>query len=202
MALDAVSETMDREQTGRRRMIDRERMSEGWPTDHIPSEFWEEYGRAVGAFGVLEDILKRAYLGITGTRGHRFQTEEQAKDAVAAWGRELEKSLNETLGDLIRRITKALRADDRYPTEAVAALEQGLKSVAYWRNALCHGSWVEYDKDTRAATLRYWKGKGWRQSTTRDLFMADLVRIRKVCTSYIFDVVDAVTHQGHPFPGS
>ena len=182
-------------------VIDREQMPEGWPTDHIPSEFWEEYGKAVGAFGVLEDTLKRAYLKITGTRGHKFQTEEQTKEAVAAWGRELEKSLNESLGELIRRITKAIRADDRYPTGAGATLEQGLKSVAEWRNALCHGSWVEYDKDTGVAILRYWKGKGWRQGTKRDLSKADLVKIRELCTSYIFDVVDAVTHQGHQFPG-
>ena len=118
-------------------VIDREQMPEGWPTDHIPSEFWKEYGKAVGAFGVLEDTLKRAYLKITGTRGHKFQTEEQTKEAVAAWGRELEKSLNESLGKLIRRITKAIRADDRYPTGAGATLDVVSQGKSLEAQAFC-----------------------------------------------------------------
>ena len=184
-------------------VIDREQMPEGWPTVHIPSEFWSEYGKAVGTFCILEDNLKRAYSKITGTRRYEFQTEDKAKKDVAAWGRELEKSLNESLGKLIERITKAIREDDRYPTDAGDALEQKLESVAEWRNALCHGSWVEHDKDTGVTTLRYWRGKGWRQGTTqKHLSKDDLVAIRKLCTDCIFDVVDAVTHQGHRFPGT
>ena len=182
--------------------IDREQMPEGWPTDHIPSEFWEEYGKTVGAFGVLEDTLKRAYLSITGTRVPKFQTDDQAKEAVAAWGHNLEEMLNQSLGKLIERITKAIREDDRYPLGAGHTLEQKLKGVAACRNALCHGSWVEYDKDTGIATLRYWRGKGWRQNTTRGLSKADLVKIRTLCTSGIFDAVDAVTRQGYKFPGT
>ena len=78
----------------------------------------------MGAFCILEDNLKRAYSVITGTRVYRFKTEDQAKKDVATWGRGLERSLNESLGKLIERITKAIREDDRYPTDAGDALEQ------------------------------------------------------------------------------
>ena len=180
--------------------IDRERMPAQWPTHRIPSEFWEELGRTLGTLAFLEDCLKRANLAITATRTYR--TVEQAEDAFATWQQDLETSLNDTLGQLGKRLATAIRADKRYSADAVDAIEQRLKSIAEWRNALCHGAWVGYDQDSGEVTLRYWKKDEWRQRLSRTLSTTDVATIRRKAVALTYEVVDAVTLQGIQFPGS
>ena len=180
--------------------IDRERMPEEWPTHLIPNEFWEELGRTVGTLAFLEDCLKRATLAITATRTYR--TVEQAEKAFATWEEDLETSLNDPLGKLVERMATAIKADSRFPKDDIDAIEQGLKSVAEWRNALCHGAWVGFDPDSGVATLRYWKKKEWRQRSSRALSTTDLARIRRKTVDLTFRVIDAVTRRGIQFPGS
>ena len=184
----------------RRFKIDRERMPDQWPTHRIPPEFWEELGRTIGTLAFLEDCLKRANLAITATRTYR--TVEQAETAFATWERDLETSLNETLGRLAKRLATAIRADKRYSADAVDAIEHGLKSIAERRNALCHGAWVGYDQDSGVATLRYWKGDEWRQRTSRTLSSTDLALIRRKAVEITYEVVDLVVSQGIQLPGS
>ena len=180
--------------------IDRERMPDEWPTHLIPTEFWEELGRTVGTLAFLEDCLKRANLAIAATRTYR--TVEQAKEAFDALELDLETSLNETLGKLAKRMATAIKADTRYSADDVDTIEQGLKSVAEWRNVLCHGAWVGYDQDSGVATLRYWKKNEWRQRSSRCLSTTDLAKIRREAVDLTFRVIDLVTRQGIQFPGS
>ncbi len=180
--------------------IDRERMPDEWPTHIFPPGFWEELGRTVGTLAFLEDCLKRANLAITATRTYR--TVAEAEDAFATWEGDLETSLNETLGRLAKRLAMAITADKRYSADAVDAIEQGLKSVVEWRNALCHGAWVGYDQGSGVATLRYWKKDEWRRRSSRTLSTTDLATIRRQAVDLTFDVIDAVTRQGIQFPGS
>ena len=180
--------------------IDRERMPAQWPTHRIPSEFWEELGRTLGTLSFLEDCLKRANLAITATR--TYHSVEQAEAAFAAWEGDLEASLNEALGKLAQRLVTAIKADKRYSPNAAIAIEHGLKRIAESRNALFHGAWVGYDRDSNVATLRYWKKKEWRQNSSRCFSTSDLVRIRHEAVEITYDVIDAVTRQGIQFPGS
>ena len=121
------------------RVIDRERTPDEWPTVLIPSDFWEEYGRVIGTFAVLEHTL------------------------------------------------------NRHPSEASKSQNKDLKSVAMLRNAMCHGSWVDYKQDTGVATLRYWRKKGWRQGDTSQPFSKDdLEEICRVNLLLIFNLVDDV----------
>ena len=180
--------------------IDRDRMPAEWPTYLFPPEFWEEIGRTIGTLAFLEDCLKRANLAITATQTYR--TVEQAEEAFATWERDLATTLNETLTKLAKRITTVVKTDSRYSAGNVEKIEQGLKSVAEWRNVLCHGAWVDYDQESGIATLRYWNKNEWRQQSSRTLSITDLVRIRRRAVDLTFEVIDTVTRQGIRFPGS
>ena len=131
-----------------------------------------------------------------------YRTVEQAEKAFATWEEDLETSLNDPLGKLVERMATAIKADSRYSKDDIDAIEQGLKSVAEWRNALCHGAWVGYDPDSGVATLRYWKKKEWRQRSSRALSTTDLAKIRRKTVDLTFRVIDAVTRHGIQFPGS
>lgn len=181
-------------------MVDREQMDPRWPTHSCPKEFWEELGRTIAKFAFLEDCLKRASLAITATR--KYESVEEATDAFRSWQRSLEKSLDESLGELSKRLVDALSEDDRFRQEYVTKLETKLKRVADWRNALCHGAWVDYDDKNGQATLRHWPRKGWREQSEQPISRADLAAIGHDAVDITWRVIEAVTSNGIQFPGS
>jgi hypothetical protein len=113
----------------------------------------------------------------------------------------LELSVDETLGALARRFVTALKDDERYSLEDEHEIEQKLKPVAWWRNALCHGAWTDYDTRSGYATLRYWPRKQWREQGDRPISRDDLARIRRAAVEVTILVIDAVTTRGIAFPG-
>ena len=180
--------------------VDTTRMDSRWPTHACPAEFWEELGRTIAAFGFLEDSLQRANLAITATR--KYRSVHEAEEAFKTWERELELSMDETLGVLARRFVTALKDDERYSLTDEHEIERKLKRVAWWRNALCHGAWTDYDSMSGYATLRYWPRKQWRDQGDRPLSRCDLARIRRAAVEVTILVIDAVTTRGIQFPGS
>ena len=182
------------------RAVDTKRMDSQWPTHRCPAEFWEELGRTVAAFGFLEDSLQRANLAITATREYRSVRE--AEEAFKTWERNLELSMDETLGALARRFVTALTDDERYSLADEHEIERKLKPVAWWRNALCHGAWTDYDSKSGYAALRYWPKKQWREQGDRPISRDDLASIRRAAVEVTILVIDAVTTMGIQFPGS
>ena len=183
-----------------RYVVARERMDPRWPTHACPAEFWEELGRTIAKFGFLEDCLKRANLAITATQ--KFKSVEEATEAFRKWQRSLEKSLDESLGELSKRLVDALTEDDRFREAYVSDLETKLRRVADWRNALCHGAWTDYDEKSGQATLRHWPRKGWREQSEQPISRADLAAIGDDAVDITCRVIEAVTSNGHQFPGS
>ena len=181
-------------------LIDRERLHSRWPTHACPPEFWEELGRTVAALGFLEDCLKRANLAITATR--EYNSTEEAQEAFSEWERDLERSLDETLGTLAARFVGALHEDDRFRANEVSEIAGSLKMVADWRNALCHGAWTDYDAGSGQATLRYWPRKGWREHSERPISRADLAKIGCDAVDITIRVINTVTKSGIQFPGA
>ena len=147
----------------------------------------------------LEDSLQRTNLAITATREYRSVRE--AEEAFKTWERELELSMDETLGALTGRFVTALKDDERYSLKDEHEIERKLKRVARWRNALCHGAWTDYDTKTGYATLRYWPRKQWREPD-RPVSRDDLARIRRAAVEVTIMVIDAVTTRAIQFPGS
>ena len=183
-----------------RYVVARERMDPRWPTHACPAEFWEELGRTIAKFGFLEDCLKRANLAITAIQ--KFKSVEEATEAFRKWQRSLEKSLDESLGELSKRLVDALTEDDRFREAYVSELETKLRRVADWRNALCHGAWTDYDEKSGQATLRHWPRKGWREQSEQPISRADLAAIGDDAVDITCRVIEAVTSNGHQFPGS
>ena len=183
-----------------RYVVARERMDPRWPTHACPAEFWEELGRTIAKLGFLEDCLKRANLAITATQ--KFKSVEEATEAFRKWQRSLGKSLDESLGELSKRLVDALTEDDRFREAYVSELETKLRRVADWRNALCHGAWTDYDEKSGQATLRHWPRKGWREQSEQPISRADLAAIGDDAVDITCRVIEAVTSNGHQFPGS
>ena len=180
--------------------VDTKRTDSHWPTHRCPAEFWEELGRTVATFGFLEDSLQRANLAVTATR--KYGSVQEAEEAFMTWERELELSMDETLGALVRRFVTALKNDARYSPSEEDEIERKLQSVAWWRNALCHGAWTDYDSNSGHATLRYWPKKKWREQLDRPITRGDLARVRRTTVEVTILIIDAVTMRGIQFPGS
>ena len=181
-------------------MVDLTQMDPRWPTHACPKEFWEELGRTVAAFGFLEDCLKRANLAITATR--KYNSVEEAKNAFSHWEKDLERSLDETIGLLTNRFICALKEDDRFRTDYVIEIDAKLKKVAGWRNALCHGAWTDYDEKSGLATLRFWPRKRWHEQSERHVSCEELCSIRRAAVEITAAVINSVTRNKIPFPGS
>ena len=64
-------------------VVDRARLPEDWPTNRGPSAFWEALGRTVATFSHLEDMMARAWFGLTATR--EFEDMGQAEAAFPRW---------------------------------------------------------------------------------------------------------------------
>ena len=181
-------------------VVDRARTPRNWPTHACPPKFWEELGRTIAAFGFLEDCLKRANLAITATR--QYNSVEDAEKAFSTWERDLEKSLDESLGEHTQRFVAALNTDNRFVPDAVTDIERKLRDVADWRNALCHGAWTDYDDERGVATLRHWPRKGWREHSERQISVGDLASVRQETVEITMSVIDAISSNGIQFPGS
>ena len=168
-------------------------------------------------FSFLEDCLKRANLAITATRN--YESVEEAAKAFRKWQRSLEsgqrstgnhsqcpwpsqRSLDESLGELSNRLVDALTEDDRFREESVSELNTKLRRVADWRNALCHGAWIDYDEKSGQATLRHWPRKGWREQSEQPISRADLAAIGDDAVAITCRVIEAVAANGIQFPGS
>ena len=91
--------------------ISRDKIDPKWPTHKGDPEFWEELGRAVAAFGFLEDVLARAYYCLSGDR--KPDDKEDFEAEVDKWKAELEASLTDTLAALTSRIDSAYKQDAR-----------------------------------------------------------------------------------------
>ena len=76
---------------------------------------WEELGRTVAAFTHLEDMLARAFFGLTGSR--RYADMEEAAAAFPQWERDLKEILSDTLGPLTAKLRRTFRDDDRVPDD-------------------------------------------------------------------------------------
>ena len=175
-------------------------MDPRWPTHACPAEFWEELGRTIAKFGFLEDCLKRANLAITATR--KYKSVEEATKAFRKWQRSLEKSLDESFGELSKRLVDALTEDDRFRKAYISEIEAKLRRAADWRNALCHGAWTDYDDKSGQATLRHWPQKGWREQSEQPISRADLAAIGDDAVDITCRVIEAVRSNGIQFPGS
>lgn len=73
--------------------IDRARLSPDWPTDLFPAPFWEQLGRAIATFGLLEEVLGKAIFAFTATTEFN---EKDAAEYLAKWDKQRKRPVNTT----------------------------------------------------------------------------------------------------------
>ena len=111
--------------------------------------FWESLGRAVATFGFLEEALGKAIFSFTATEPH---DPSQIGAAFEKWLPRLERTLIDSLGNLIGEYEKAVREHPNAPVEDLDYLIWRLREALRIRNVLCHGSWQEPDSVLSNAT--------------------------------------------------
>ena len=181
-------------------IVDKGKLADNWPTHLLPPAFWEELGRTVATFGFLEDILKRTCFALTGTRKHKNITEA----AYQKWAKDLELSLTDSLGALIRRIDQALKNDGRFSQDHKIGIVQRLKELNVYRNALCHGAWVSGINANGSARLRFFRKTktDCPEEFDRLLSLKDITQIRNETVDITTLLMSTVTSMGVQFPGS
>ncbi len=181
-------------------VVDRTRLPKNWPTNAGSPEFWEELGRTVAAFTYLEDMLARAYFGLTGSR--EFADMDEARAAYPQWERNLKETLTDTLRALTTRLKTAFREDGRVPDDFADGFIDRLNELRVWRNALCHGTWQGFAADG-TTSLRHFRRTGdGPEILDNRLTIDDISSIRAETVALTLDVVDILSTAGVRFPGT
>ncbi|WP_217351267.1 hypothetical protein [Azoarcus sp. DN11] len=87
-------------------IIDRSRLPTQWPTALLTAEFWEQLGRTIATFGLLEEVLGKAIFAFTATKAY---SDEEVAKVLAKWGQQLEQALTDTLWPLSEVYGKVVR---------------------------------------------------------------------------------------------
>ena len=130
---------------------------EDWPTQKGAPEFWEEIGRTVASFAVLEDILARVLVAVTGSREYDEEeiSREDLHGLVKQLNAGLEKPMYDNLTILINRLDETHFPDEKNFGRLRAELVRRLRLVNPWRHAISHGAWVGFDSGNGPARLKY-----------------------------------------------
>ena len=180
--------------------IDRARLPEHWPTNRAPGEFWETLGRTVATFSHLEDMMVRAWFGLTSTHG--FEDMEQAGAAFPNWERDLKSSLTDSLHLLARKLERAFKDDDRIPDDFANAFLARLSEIRIWRNALLHGAWQEFREDGSVELRHFKRGNEGPERLENRLSVEVLSSIRGETVDLMIDLVEILNMADIHFPGT
>ena len=181
-------------------VVDRARLPDDWPTNRGSSAFWEALGRTVATFSHHEDMMARAWFGLTATR--QFEDMEQAEAAFPRWEKALKESLTDSLRSLTDKLKKAFNDDDRVPDEVAGAFLTRLDELRVWRNALCHGAWQGFREDGSVGLRYFSRGDEGPERLEDRLSVETLSSIRAATVDLTADLVDILSAAGVRFPGT
>ena len=154
---------------------------EDWPTHKGAPEFWEEIGRTVASFAVLEDILARVLVAVTGSREYDEEevSKEDLQDLVKQLNEGLEKPMYDNLTVLINRLDETHFPDEGNFGRLRVELVRRMRLYNPWRYAISHGAWVEFQSGYGPARLKYVRRTGdGLEGFTETMSRNDLVEIR------------------------
>ena len=169
-----------------------------FPTHRHNPEHWEWLGRAVGTFGFLEEVLRRAIFVLTGTKS--YESDDDVKNAYENWIATLERALVAELGTLIPMFEKSVKEHHNCKVGKFAELLEELNKVKDMRNLLCHASW-QVPNDEGKALPQFVRSKDKQVNLTR--MDAQYLRNVQLGTANLCCMVmSVVTSMGLQFPGS
>jgi hypothetical protein len=176
-------------------VIDRDRLSEHWPTGLFPPDFWEQLGRTIATFGLLEDVLGKAIFAFMATKEY---TEEEALKSLEKWDKQLQQALTDTLWPLSEVYGKVVRDHHDANFTNVGDLVDDIKKASKIRNALCHGSWHAPDASGKADLYYFDKVDG---KFGAPIDIPWLKQVQAHVVDLICNVINSVTVMGWEFPG-
>lgn len=166
---------------------------DGWPTHELPSDLCEEIGRTIATFGFLEYVIKRAILELS------KPTKSINDSDYKEWERSLELTATTAMAKLTGKLGEVLEPDSRLSQVRVTRIVEVIKEKADLHNALCHGTWIQYDPASGDATLQYFPRNDPRHSQFV-LSRAILARVRYETVEVAREVMGAVKWKVPGFP--
>lgn len=177
-------------------IVEASRLPKDWPTHSHPPEFWEQLGRTIATFGLLEKTLAKTVFVHTGTRRYDLESIEKG---YATWIAKMERIFSENMASLADAFAKAVREHPENTIENIEELQVNIKTVAEVRNMLCHGSWQSPDGDGFSMPF-FQNRRGEVFSSSIDV--AYLRQVQQHARELTCAVINSVTHMGFAFPGS
>lgn len=115
---------------------------EDMPVHEPSSLFWEEIGRTVATFGMLEDLLPRALYKITGHQA--VDADGDAEQQVKEWCAALIRNMSDTLGGLANTLETAWKDRDGQLHPENADIVKEIQALASVRNQVCHTVYQDF----------------------------------------------------------
>lgn len=171
------------------------------PTARANAHFWEELGRVVATFGMLEDTLTRTFYVVSLKR--RVEMKGELDEAEAAWRENLEKPLSDTLGQIRVRLENEWEQQNGDIPQHRRELLEELTALGRERNRLCHGAWVRFgDEDVH--TVRFFpKDREMEGNHEQQVSMDDLRTVKQRAANCIGVLIHLVQNEyGVVFPGT
>ena len=128
--------------------VDRDAIPAGWPMPQGPDIFWQELGRTIAAYGHLEQMLGSAcYALLIAPENVEAFLQSPMGNAASRWIERIRRTWVDALHGLISEFDRGLHEAGRIPHAVREGLVADLKLLRPWRNALCHGAWLDVDED-------------------------------------------------------
>ena len=189
-----------RERLRRYLPIDRSNFPDDWPVNQGAPAFWQELGKTVAAFGYLEHVLARTCYALLATSGRTAGLQDAGDEAVARWYKRLMRSQTDGLRGLTDELGRALAEDGRVPLAVREDLVERLEDLRPWRNALCHGAWLDFANDSNSGTLHHlYRHDGMPATFPPVITLNDLSEIRARAADTTFRVAEAASVAGAGF---
>ena len=154
-----------------------------WPTHEGSAGFWEELGRTVATFGMLEDTLGKALF--TATAQKQVSEGKELEREMAAWGAKVISGFSDTLGGLTKNIKVAWKQDGGGLSAEHAKVLKEIEELAKERNRLCHGAWMAFKTKDEGLVRYYPQGKELDGGHMVTRSLSEIAETRKRATTVI-----------------
>lgn len=178
--------------------VDRDAIPADWPVPQGPDGFWQELGRTIAAFGHLEQMLGSAcYALLIAPEQMEAFLESPTGKAASRWVERTRQTWVDALHGLISEFDRGLRDARRIPHAVREGLVADLRLLRPWRNALCHGAWLDVDEDGCGHLVHFFLDDGALAAfEPRKITLQDLSDVRARTLDVTIRVVEAASVSG------
>ena len=171
-----------------------------WPTQRGSDQFWEELGRTVATFGMLEDTLTRSYFIVSGHR--RVEENENPQVLLDTWYDVLVATLSDPLGTLTKKLNREWKRQNGDQADEKRRIILELKALGRERNKVCHGAWIGFEENDTGTIRFFAKGREREGNHRQRLSIDDIRAVRNRARNCIGDLMQVLrVEYGAEFPG-